>query len=70
MSERHDRCRFWPNCYVHLGETPPRHFSKENRMEMIELRRDGWAFQEKIAVAFGAHPGAVATIVGPRDPFG
>lgn len=69
MSERHDRCRFWPNCYIHLGEPRPRFFSSENRMEMIEMRRQGWTFQD-IATAFGAHPGAVTTIVGQRDPYG
>lgn len=69
MSERHQRCRFWPRCCVHLGEPRPRHFTKENMVEMIELRREGWAVED-IAVAFGAHPGAVITIVGERDPFG
>lgn len=35
------RCRFFPNCSLHLGRSLPIAFSAENVREMVQMRREG-----------------------------
>lgn len=62
MSEYHDRCRYWPHCDIHLGETRPRAFSPANRDEMRQLRAQGWRYTE-IGAAFGTSYRVAAALV-------
>lgn len=70
MSELHQRCRFYPNCRIHLGVPPPRRFSEDNQQEMAELFRQGWQYTE-IAAYFGTDPNTISrTVIKKRAPFG
>lgn len=70
MSEAYLRCRYWPRCRIHLGQTPPRHFSPANRREMAELRSEGLPYAD-IAEMFGTSPYRVSEIVNQtQKPFG
>jgi hypothetical protein len=62
MAEHHMRCRFWPNCRLHLGQERPRQFSAENRTEMRVLHVQGWALKE-IAESFDTSAGVVAKVL-------
>jgi IS30 family transposase len=67
MSEAYRRCRFWPDCAIHLGLDRHKHFSPSNRAEMIELRRAGWTHAE-IAAAFDTRPTTVSRILARETP--
>lgn len=65
MAENHTRCRFWPNCRLHLGHERPRYFTTDNRDEMAELHDNGWALAE-IAEAFECTPSTVTKMINDR----
>lgn len=62
MTERHRRCRFWPNCLIHLGEPNPFYLSRANHTEIRQLRREG-ALLREIAEVFGTCEKTVARVL-------
>lgn len=63
MAERHERCRFYPRCLIHLGEKRPLRFSEANRAEMREMYTTGGMNLSEIAAVFSTRHGVVAPIV-------
>lgn len=65
MSEANDRCQYWPQCSIHLGQPRSRSFSTSNIAEMWELRRQGETLAE-IAEAFDSHINYIARLTTRR----
>lgn len=63
MSERNERCRFWPKCSVHVGyaRRPHRgdgHLTESEAAYVRDLREGGWRI-----VDIAAHTGWSVTTV-------
>ena len=61
MAEQFHACRFWPDCTIHLGDTPPRAFSAANAAQMAEDLADGCTLTE-VAARFGCRLTTVARL--------
>lgn len=71
MAEQFARCRFWPDCAIHLGQRRPGWFSPANYAQMREDLADGLTYA-RIAALFDTSENSVHSIfrdgrTGRRD---
>lgn len=66
MAERHDRCRFWPHCSIHLGMPRPKNLTDANYAEIRELYFKDKLSQSQIAEIFGIWRSAVWQILAQK----